>query len=273
MLESVREAGRSDHACWAYSTRSERDAAAVEWLVEGARIGQRLLVVTSDADGGAGLLAAITAANPRLAPDVNNFSHEQLYDISKPIDVDAQLSVYSGEVERALADGYHGIRVFCDITPLIADPARRAGHAHWEHVADAWMAEGNPMSALCAYDVGVVGSQPEAVMVVHPLRRGPATTTTPFGIFREASKTVLGGEVDAFAVTALADALAALPEGPVSLDVSNLSYICARGAATLARAGAVATADRPRIRLTGARPIVKRIWQVLDFDMEMLPEK
>ncbi|GAB3017238.1 hypothetical protein MBOU_35850 [Mycobacterium bourgelatii] len=272
IFESARAAGKCDHACLAYSTKSERDAAAVEWLVEGARIGQRLAMVTTDPDGGAELLAALAAADARVAEQVAAFSHDQVYDMSKPIDADAQLALYAGQVKRALADGFTGIRVFCDITPLIADPARRASHAHWEHTADAWMAEGNPLSALCAYDVGVVGNQPEAVMVVHPLRHGPATTSTPFGLFCQPSKTVLGGEVDAFGVRALAEALEVLPDGPVNLDVSDLSYICARGAAALAHAGQVATANRPRIRLTGAPPIVKRIWQVLGFDKDMIPE-
>lgn len=256
----------------AYSTLPERDAAAVEWLVQGTRIGQRLIVVTTDSDGGAGLLEALAAADPRSAREVTAFNHDQLYDMSKPIDVDAQLAMYAREVDRALADGFDGIRVFCDITPLIADPARRASHAQWEHTADAWMAEGNPLSALCAYDIGVVGDQPEAVMVVHPLRQGPARTFTPFGLFCQPSRTVLGGEVDAFGVAALAAALAILPKGSVNLDVSDLSYICARGAATLADAGQVTTPDHPQIRLTGAPPIVKRIWQVLGFDMDMLPE-
>lgn len=218
-------------------------------------------------------MAAIADADARVAQQVANCSISQLYDLSAPIDPEAQLAKYAAEVARALAEGCNGVRVFCDITALIADPARRASHAYWEHFADGWMAEGNPLAALCAYDVGVLGDEPEAVMVLHPLRHGPGVTSTPFGLFHEASMTVLDGEVDAFGARALADALAALPEGPVSLDVGALSYLCARGAAALADAAKPAAAGQPRLRLVGARPIVQRIWQILGFDEQLLVER
>jgi anti-anti-sigma regulatory factor len=271
ILETAHGPGCSDHACWAYSSRSERDAAAVEWLLGGARLGQRLFVVSGDDDGGAGLIDTIGGADARVGEEVANFGVDQLYDLSVPIDAETQLAAYADEVARAVADGFNGLRVFCDITPLISNPARRASHAHWEHVADAWMAEGNPLAPLCAYDIGVVGDQPQAVMAVHPLRHGPDRALTSFGLYCMSSKTMLGGEVDTFGVPALAAALAVLGEGPVSLDVSELSYICARGAATLARAGKAA-ADEPSLILLEARPIVRRIWQILGFDMQMLRE-
>lgn len=272
VLESAQETLCNDHACWAYTSRSERDAAALEWLLNGSRLGQRLFVVTGDDDRGAGLLAAIAGANARVGQEVVTFAVDQLYDLSAPIDAEAQLAAYSDEVARAVADGFNGVRVFCDITPLISDPARRASHAHWEHVADAWMAEGNPLAALCAYDIGVVGDQPQAVMALHPLRHGPDSASTAFGLYCESSRTILGGEVDAFGVPALAAALAVLSEGPVSLDVSDLSYLCAQGAATLAGLGKAGAADQPSLSLVGAQPIVQRIWQILGFDMQMLPK-
>lgn len=239
----------------------------------GAHIGQRLFVVTADDDGGAELLAAIADADARVARAVANFSIDQLYDLSVPIDPQAQLANYAAEVARAVEEGCNGVRVFCDITALIADPARRASHAYWEHFADGWMAEGNPLAALCAYDIGVVGDEPEAVMVLHPLRHGPGVTSTPFGLFCEDSTTVLDGEVDAFGARALAGALAALPEGPLCLDISDLSYLCARGAAALADAAKPVAAGQPRLRLVGARPIVRRIWQILGFDEQLLVER
>ncbi len=241
--------------------------------MDGARLGQRLFVVTGDDDGDEELLAGIAGADPRVAHAVANFDLNQLYDLSVPIDADAQLAIYSEEVARAVADGFNGIRVFCDITPLITDPNRRASHAHWEHVADAWIAKGNPLAPLCAYDIRVVGDQPQAFMALHPLRHGPANTATTFGLYCESSKTMLGGEVDAFGVSALASALAALPEGPRSLDVSDLSYLCGNGAATLARAGKTAPQEQPNLSLIGAQPIVQRIWDILDFDIRMLPDE
>jgi hypothetical protein len=264
--------GCSDHACLAYATRSERDAAAIEWLLEGAQLGQRLLAVAHDDDAGAGLLGAFAGASrAELADELVYVSVDQLYDLAEPIDMDAQLSRYSAEVARALADGFNGLRVFCDITTLIADAARRASHARWEHAADAWMAAGNPLAPLCTYDVGVLGRDPLAVMALHPLRQGPESTVTPFGLYCGPSHRVLEGEIDAFAVPVLAEALEALPDGPIDIDATGLSFLCARGAVTVAQAVRGET-DRAAVRLLGARPIVRRVWEVLELDPELLSQ-
>ena len=156
--QNGRRLGFNDHACLAYSTRSERDAAAAAWLLEGARLEQRLLVVTADEDAGAGLLAALAeAAGAGPIPQVVNVGIDDVYDLSGPIDAESQLARYSDEVARAVAEGFNGLRVFCDITALIVEPARRAGHASCvEHVADVCTAQGNPLAPLCAYDTGVL---------------------------------------------------------------------------------------------------------------------
>ena len=265
----ARAPGYSDHGCWAYSSRFERDDAAVEWLLDGARLGQKLVAVTADGDAGLGLLAAITESpDAELLRGVTYYRVDELYDMARPIDPRAQLAMYSAHVARAIVDGFNGLRVFCDATPLIADPARRASHVRWEHVADEWMAEGNPLAALCAYDIGVVGGQPQSVLAVHPLRHGPPAAAQ-FGLYWESGRRVLEGEIDTFAVPALADALTALPAGPVDIDARRLSFLCARAATTLARWGRGDGA--PRLRLIGAPPIVRRVWKVLSLDTRMLP--
>jgi MEDS: MEthanogen/methylotroph, DcmR Sensory domain len=271
-VSTARRRGCSEHACRAYTTRSERDAAAIEWLLEGVRLGQRLLAVAHDDDAGAGLLSAFAdASSADVVQDVVYVSIDQFYDLSAPIDIDAQLSRYSNEVARALADGFTGLRVFCDITTLIADAARRPGHARWEHAADAWMAAGNPLAPLCAYDVGVLGDQALAVMALHPLRNGPGSAVTAFGLYCGSSRRVLDGEIDVFDAPVLAEALRALPDGPLDIDASELSFLCARGAVAVARAGQGET-DHAALRLLGVRPAVRRVWEVLDLDPEMLPQ-
>lgn len=273
-LNSAPRAGCSDHGCWAYSTRSERDAAAVQWLLKGAKLRQRLIAVTADRDAGVGLLAAISDSPDAksLQPDVIHFSIDQLFDLSPQIDAEAQLEGYTGEVARAVADGFNGIRAFCDITPLIADPARRASHARWEHMWDAWMAEGNPLAPLCAYDMSVVGDQPQGVMAVHPRRHGAQGVLPQFGLYCGSSTRVLEGEIDLFSVPALAESLAALPEGRVDLDASGLTFLCVRGAATLAD-GCDGAKGPSQLRLIGAPPIVRRMWEILGFDMRILASR
>ncbi|WP_231639768.1 MEDS domain-containing protein [Mycobacterium sp. Marseille-P9652] len=269
-MSNARGGGCSDHACLAYTTRSGRDAAAVEWLLEGARLGQRLFVVTHDDDGGAGLLSALASASDHeLVRDVACAGIDQLYDLSVPIDLATQLSRYADEVARAVADGFSGLRVFCDITTLIADAERRRSHGRWEHAADVWMAAGNPLAPLCAYDVGVLGADALPVMALHPLRRGPASAVTPFGLYGGSRRPILDGEVDAFAAPVLAEALTALPPGPVDIDVSELSLLGARGAVAIARA-CERESDPVTLRLFDAPHGVRRVWKVLGLDADML---
>lgn len=266
--QNGRRLGFNDHACLAYSTRSERDAAAAAWLLEGARLEQRLLVVTADEDAGAGLLAALAeAAGAGPIPQVVNVGIDDVYDLSGPIDAESQLARYSDEVARAVAEGFNGLRVFSDITALIVEPARRAGHASWEHVADAWMAQGNPLAPLCAYDTGVLGDGARSVMALHPLRHGTDTAATSFGLYCGAKRRIVDGEIDISSVPVLADALAALPAGTVEIDASELSFVCARGAVALAN-----KATNARLRLCNVQPIVRRVWDVLELDPEMLTE-
>lgn len=270
-MRNARNGGCSDHACRAYTTRAERDAAAIEWLLEGVELGQRLLAITHDDDAGAGLRDAFAdAAGAELAREAAHVRVDEFYDLSAPVDIDAQRSRYSNEVARAVADGFNGVRVFCDITALLTNAARRSGHARWEHAADAWMAAGNPLALLCAYDVGVLGDQALAVMALHPLRHGPNSAVTQFGLHCGPSGRVLEGEIDAFSAPVLAEALTVLPAGSVDIDASELGFLCARAAVTVAQAGR-GDADGPSLRLLGARPVVRRVWEILELDPEMLP--
>lgn len=267
VLADGRGGGRNDHVCWAYTTRAERDIAAAQWLADGFRCGQRLLVVTADADAGAQLLATITAtAGADVGAAIINLAVTDLYDLSVPIDADSMLALYAGQVATAVADGHDGLRVFADITALIADPARRAAHARWEHFADAWMAAGNPLAPMCAYDIRVLGEEQLAVMAVHPLRHGPAAAMPSFGLYWGRTGRVLDGEIDAFALPILAEILAGLPHDMLDLDASQLSFLSARGAATLAHP----SPDGPRLRLVNAPPMIRRLWQILEFDPEQL---
>ncbi|WP_278265290.1 MEDS domain-containing protein [Nocardia sp. AG03] len=265
----ARQASCHDHACWAYSTRPERDRAAVQWLLEGAGLGQRLLAVTDDADAGARLLAAFAAADTAQAHELTHIPLATVYDVTAPIDTEAQLARYRAEVASALDAGFAGIRVFADITGLTLDPARRPGHTRWEHVADAFMADGNPMAAMCAYDLTATGRDQDAIMAVHPLRHGPSQVPTSFGLYWRDGHRILDGQIDQAGVAALRGALAALPEEATDLDVSDLSFLSARAAAVLAGTDQDQR-GRPSVRLVNAHPIVERVWSVMDFDPRML---
>ncbi|MEV0685478.1 MEDS domain-containing protein [Nocardia sp. NPDC050378] len=268
-LTDKRSAGCHDHACVAYSTRAERDRAAVKWLLEGAAIGQRLLAFTDDDDAGERLSAAFAAADAGHGRELTHTSLRTLYDLTAPIDAEAQLAHYRAEVASARAAGFAGIRVFTDITALTLDSARRPGHVRWEHVVDAFMADGHPVAAMCAYDLTATGEDLGAVMAVHPLRHGPSRVPTTFGMYWRDGHRILDGEIDQFGIPALIGALEVLPSEGADLDVSGLSFLSVRASAVLAGMDPSQRAHRS-IRLVNAHPVVERVWSVMNFDPRRL---
>ena len=264
--------GPSDHLCWAYRSRAELARVAAAWLGDGAQVGQRLVYVADRpreellAD-----LAELDRRDELLERGVLAVHPiADLYDLSRPIDAEAQLAVYAGAVEQAVADGFVGIRVVADITALVTDPARRAPHVHWELSADRWMAT-HPLAALCAYDEGALGDAVASVACVHPLRHVP-TEVAPFSLWADDDgRIVLEGEADAFCVRSLADALAALPHGDdVVLDVSGLGFVDGRAATAVAAAAWDHADHGGSLRLHGARRAVRSVWAVLALDPAVL---
>lgn len=271
-VERAQGFGCSDHVCWGYESREELARVASAWLHEGARLGQRLVYVGDRSpDGLLDDLAALPDVEGLVADGVLGvFTHDQLYDLSAPIDAELQLATYAAAVDQAVADGFAGIRVVADITALVAEPARRPSHARWEHHADRWMAH-NPLAALCAYDAGTLGAGIGPIACVHPARHIPGGLPS-FSLWADDDgRTVLEGEVDAFGAEALAGALAALPVGDdVVVDVSELRFMDASAAATIAAAARHRTATGGRLRLRGCGRAVRLVWEVLDLDRAVL---
>jgi anti-anti-sigma regulatory factor len=260
--------GAGDHACWAYSGSDRRAAAATAWLTDGLRLGHRGVYV---ADGSEPELAAELARIPDGEAALRSgalvvLPSSTVYDLSEPTDAHAQLAVYDSVLLQAFADGYRGMCVVADITPLVTDPGRRPAHLHWEHVADRYLVT-RPLSALCLYDTSQVTGI-DAIVSAHPLR-GPAATS--LGLYStDSDAAALDGEADATRGQMLADLLEQLPEADAALDLSRLTFIdahCARilsaGLAQRRRAG------RP-VRVTGMQPTARRLWEVCGLDSGLL---
>jgi anti-anti-sigma regulatory factor len=258
----------NDHGCRSYLSDEQRARLVSAWLLDGLRLGQRMLYV---AEADPDTLLAEVAAIPDAAALVDAGAlvvqpSEALYDLSTPIDPPVQLALYVAAVEAAIADGYDGLRVAADITPLIADPARLASHLAWEQYADRYIAA-SPLAPLCLYDVRRVTSLP-SIVCVHPLQ-GPEPT--PFAFYAvTARQGMLAGEVDACSVDLLADVLRAMPEDDDLIDVRKLSFIDGRAALTLHREVRRRRALGQRLAISGASPLFRRVWQLCGFDETLL---
>jgi anti-anti-sigma regulatory factor len=256
--------GPYSHACWCYATDAERARAACEWLADGLRQGYRAAYV---ADAPVDDLIAELADVPNRDEALRRgelvvFSMSDLYDLCAPIDAQAQLAVYAGAVEQALADCFRGLRVAADISTLVEDPARLSAHTHWEQLADRYISQ-HPLAPLCLYDTRRVADI-EAIVGAHPMQ-GP--TAAPFSLYAaQPHGAALTGEIDLAGHDALRDLLAGQPDSDRVIDTSELMFLDGR-AAWLLHAHLVdrRVAGNPLV-LSNPSDMLRRVWSVSGFD-------
>lgn len=236
-IDSGSGLGHDGHACWGFDDRQEFADAALEFLADGLRHGQRLAHVGGE---------PVAEQRERLEPlgGVGNlidsgalqlFELSDLYRVGKPVDVEAQLAVYSTATEAALADGYTGLRVAAQVTDLVSEPETWDAHVHWESTADRVFSNSG-LSALCGYQRGSLPPQLLAdLAAVHPAANEVAGEV-PFHVFGENDGLVVSGEIDLFSSEALDRALGFARDGgePITLDLSALEFIDHHGLEVLA---------------------------------------
>jgi anti-anti-sigma regulatory factor len=268
-IHSADGLGLDGHACWVFDRKQHFVEAALEYLTEGLRFGQRLAYVGSepldeqrerlDPLGDVGALIDRGALQLFTLPD--------LYRVGEPVDPDAQLAIYDGATKQALADGFSGLRVAAQVTDLVAEPSTREAHVRWESIADSFMAA-NPLSALCGYEREALSEDLLGdLAAVHPAARGVADLA-PFHLFSDSGNLVLEGEVDLFSANALDRAFALVDSGtaPDSLDLGELEFIDHQALYALAghtrRLGA-----EGQCPVRNAPPIVDRLCDLLELKL------
>jgi anti-anti-sigma factor len=269
---SVGGLGVSDHVCWTFGSDEEYGEfhdAALYFAADGMALRQRLFYVSERRDHD--VLAHLRSlGDPEALRRDGALVVQQLADVypgGGPItDPEAQLVAFDGAVSEAIADGFAGVRVVAEVSPLAADPAWRDGHAAWEQLADRYMAASNPLAALCGYDTRIVGRDGASMLAsVHPVRHDATAT---FSVFADDGAVCLEGEVDAFQVPLLERALAAVPDAPggepLVVDLTELRFIDVAGTGVLARHIAGRIAGGAEVHVRRARPLVRRLWGMLD---------
>jgi hypothetical protein len=219
------------------------------YLADGAALGLRLMYVADDDPAALhadledlpGRDALIAAGQLALTP------LRTLCDPAAGTDADALFATYGAATDQALADGYAGIRILAEVTPLVRDPRNWEAHVRWEARADRFMAE-RPFSALCCYDARRVA--PEVLHdlgCAHPASVGGGA---PFHLRAERDHHALTGEVDFFAAATLGRLLD--HAGADRVDVSGLEFADHHALRALAR-----------VRVEGASPALRRTAQLL----------
>jgi anti-anti-sigma regulatory factor len=246
--------GIDAHLGWDYDDDDELRRAGAAFLRDGARLGQRLLYVAD-------------APLPGLVEDLEDVpvqvvSLAGLYDVGGRIVPERQLERFAAATRDALADGYAGLRVLAEITPLVRDPARHADFVRWEHQADRWMSQGNPLSLLCAYDRRILGAgSVDDIFCVYPLVHTHGEEP-PFRMFGDGGAAALGGEVDASGVPRLERVLTYVGgiEAGV-IDISAVDFLDHRALIALADHGRLVGG----LTLRGAPPVVRHVWDLVGW--------
>ncbi|TYP90350.1 MEDS domain-containing protein [Blastococcus xanthinilyticus] len=269
LVTEVPVPGAQDHLCWVYRDEQELDGAALEFLAGGLAAGQRLLCVgdrvvagllgNPDALGGPAALVASGA--------LRTLSLAEAYAAAGAFSAERQRAFYDAATREALADGYTGLRVLAEVSPLAADPAHQAELARWEHAADAYVASGPGMTAMCAYRDDVPPAALADCTAVHPLVHAPGAEP-PFRVFHDAAGLAVAGEVDVLGAERLARALTAspVPGGACALDLSQLTFADVAACRAIAAWAAALTGDGVRVELWNAPALLRRMWHLLALD-------
>ena len=256
--------GLNDHLCWAFDDDDALRDGVVGFLRDGLDLGQRLFYVT-DRPRRTMLddLAALDVAGLLAADRLRVHALDELYDTTESFDADRQLSAYQAAIEAAVADGWSGLRVAADASPLVSDPDGR-----WERLAEDAMGNGLRMAAMCGYDRRQVPADVvDDMTAAHPLshdRHAPA-----FQLFSDGPRWVLSGVVESTGSGRLGRLLRAgvtSSRTEVRLNVAPLEFIDASGMRTLAMWGAKVSEGGPRVTISGATSVVRRAWRALRFD-------
>ncbi|HEX8648298.1 MAG TPA: MEDS domain-containing protein [Thermoleophilaceae bacterium] len=269
-VDSAAGLGLHGHGCWLYSDEAEFRAGALDFLAEGAELDQRMLYV------GAGTIEKLRSdlgdlpGLDRLLGDgaLRIMALEALYEVGVGVDPMAQLAMYSAATRTALVDGYAGLRVLAEVTPLVLDPELWRAHTHWEAVADRYMAK-HPMSALCCYDRRLL---PDAILrdlaCVHRSSNA-APAMAPFRLFAGREGLSLAGEVDSFSAEHLRRLLAAtLPaEGELVLELDELRFIDHHGVMAIAEVARELQRDGRAVRFLGAPRSFDRLASLLEVEL------
>ncbi len=165
-------------------------------------------------------------------------SVEAIYPFSAVVDPERQVRNYAAATEEALAEGFAGLRVAADATPLVRTPAQLDAFARYEHLVDRYMTTW-PMSAMCAYSCDELDDQAIAQLAcLHPRA---SADTTPFHLYAAtdgATSAVLVGELDMAAdelwPLALKRADLRPVAGSVVIDATGVEYIDHRNLLALA---------------------------------------
>jgi anti-anti-sigma regulatory factor len=263
-VEHARGLGAHDHVCWRYDDVAEFEARAREFLAEGLERGYRVCyIATGSSDALVETLRGIDGIDRALREGAAQVaSLGATYRVGTVIDPEAQVRTYAAATEAAVNDGFAGLRVAADATPLVRTPRQLAAFARYEHLVDRYMAN-HPFSALCAYAAAEVDDRAFAQLgCLHPNTNAHSPGFRLHAV--DDHVTALGGEVDTSSselFTLALDRVDLRPHnGELVLDATELTFLDHHSLLRLAE----------RVADCGAPVVLRTSWPGLGRLVELL---
>lgn len=197
-VTSAAALGPFGHLAWGYYDRAEFLVRAAEYIADGLARKQRILY-SSDVDARTlrNELAQMGFAEAVQAKRVVVAALEEFYRFvpgTNVVDPAATIAHCVAVLDVVVGRGYSGCRAVVDGAVLARTPEQRAALSQLEYLIDQEIAV-RPFSALCAYDLRLVGDTAKEMMCLHPFV-GPETAG--FHIYADRDVDfALAGEVDA----------------------------------------------------------------------------
>jgi anti-anti-sigma factor len=253
-----------DHIAWVFDKEADWAAAATTFVAEGVARGERVYYgacgsVAERRDD----LADLPDRDALIASDAL-----QIFDagvIARASYAQRETLIRSA-IDQALTDGCPGVRFAVDSTN-VAPGGNWDVQAGWERRSDR-LCQSLPLTALCGVNRSVVGDEDIArIACMHPTTGGGGAPG-PFSLFAVDGGLALSGEIDATVAEELERALVhdEPQPGESVLDLSRVGFVDGRGISTIAgRADRVGAAGGTLL-ITGAAPMVRRLWELCGFE-------
>jgi hypothetical protein len=238
-----------DHVAWYGDGAADLYSLASTALAAGARRREKLLFVAEDPD--ATRLGEIDDLERLL--DVGQLELlpvDAVYGEWSAFSPAVQLATFEEVLANALVDGYQGIRVVADNTPLVCgdDEGFRRWLA-WEQITDHFQAN-SEVTGICYFDRSALSDDRRSdLAALHPVRSA-SSDEPPFTLLADDDTVALSGTVDAWSADQFRRIVDTTPDdGPLVVDLSHADFVDHRALLAL---NAVASAAR-KIHIRGAR--------------------
>jgi hypothetical protein len=230
-------------------------------LAGGARRKEKLMFVADAPDpsrlGELGDLELLLDSGQLEVVDVG-----AVYGPAGAFDASAQLATFEGVLADALRDGYTGITVVADNTPLACgDDEDFRRWLAWEQLTDRFQCNSN-VTGICYFDRGALGEQRQADLAsIHPVCSTGAHEPS-FSFFVDGDAVSATGTLDTWSAERLRRILETAPDDrPLIVDLAHAEFV---DHSALLALNAAASARRP-VRIRRARRIVKELPGMLEI--------